>query len=205
MLQALLRRGPALGPEGTPSRSLVASSLGFYGEVPRWDLKACSSWGQHQIGRGFYGEVPRWDLKDYGPEGFLRVSQKLLRRGPALGPEGARWRLWSDIWLLRRGPALGPEGWKSCTSRLPQWQLLRRGPALGPEGVRNLRRAAGKEMLLRRGPALGPEGPRPERRPGPGLEGFYGEVPRWDLKEVRSMIRRATLLDASTERSRVGT
>jgi len=86
--------------------------------------------------------------------------------------------------LLRRGPALGPEGGETHPSASVGAKLLRRGPALGPEG-----RIAEKAVtlvygpLLRRGPALGPEGADSSAR-CLARGGFYGEVPRWDLKGV---------------------
>ncbi len=86
---ALLRRGPALGPEGGMPPQ------------PRCHLDRC-----------FYGEVPRWDLKGERAAGVPSLGVKLLRRGPALGPEGDDAVSCEATYkgLLRRGPALGPEG-----------------------------------------------------------------------------------------------
>ncbi len=58
----------------------------------------------------------------------------LLRRGPALGPEGVHRGIasWAVVMLLRRGPALGPEGhsaasterWARCFyGEVPRWDL----------------------------------------------------------------------------------
>jgi len=102
-----------LGPEGRRAPRASYSARGFYGEVPRWDLKAgYRSRSVSTASRSFYGEVPRWDLKAPIFAATSTAALTLLRRGPALGPEGeedhrARTR---GSGLLRRGPALGPEG-----------------------------------------------------------------------------------------------